>query len=192
MQHRNSRQIERISGVIVKRADAALAENDIAIAAGHDIFRAHQQLLERVGKAALEKDRLFDRAHLLQKIIILHVARADLNDVDVLKQRQVLDVHQLRHDGQSRLLLGDLKQADALAMQPLEVIRGRARLERAPAQQLRARSLDSLRNVYDLLLRFDRARPRDHREMPAAEFRIPDRNHGIVRVELAVAAFEGV
>ena len=28
--------------------------------------------------------------------------------------------------------------------------------------------------------------------MPAAEFRIPDRNHGIVRVELAVAAFEGI
>ena len=104
----------------------------------------------------------------------------------------MLNVHQLRHDGQPRLLLGDLKQADALAVQPLEVIRRRARLERAAAQQLRACGLDSLGDIDDLLLRFNGAWARDHREMPAAEFRIPDRNHGIVRVELAVAAFEGV
>ena len=86
----------------------------------------------------------------------------------------MLNVHQLRHDGQPRLLLGDLKQADALAVQPLEVIRRRARLERAAAQQLRACGLDSLRNVYDLLLRFNGARARDHGEMPAAELCIAD------------------
>ena len=51
-------------------------------------------------------------------------------------------------------------------------------------------------DLFDKLLEWDKEHtywgPRDHREMPAAEFRIPDRNHGIVRVELAVAAFEGV
>ena len=192
VQHRDGCQIERVSGVIVKRADAALAENDIVVAAGHDIFRAHQQLLERVGKPALEQNRFLDRAHLFQKIVILHVARADLNDINILKQRQMLNIHKFCHDRQARFLLGNLKQADALAVQPLEVIRRRARLERAAAQQLRARSLDGLCNVYDLLLRFDRARPCDHRKMPAAEFCIPDRNHSIIWVELTVAAFERV
>ena len=62
----------------------------LLVAAGHDVFRAHQQLLERVGKAALEQDRAcLDRAQLLQQIEILHVARADLNDVNILEQRQM-------------------------------------------------------------------------------------------------------
>ena len=86
----------------------------------------------------------------------------------------MLDVHQLRHDGQSRLLLGDLQQADALAVQTLEVIWGRARLERAAAQQLRACGLDGLGDIDDLLLRFNGARARDHGEMPAAELCIAD------------------
>ena len=192
MQHRHRGKIERVARVVVKRADAALAENDVVVAAGHDVFRAHQQLLERVGKPALEQNRLFDRAHLLEQVVVLHVARADLDDVDVVKQRQMLDVHELRHDGQPRLLLGDLQQADPLAVQTLEVIGGGPRLECAAAQQLRARGLDGLGDIDDLLLGFHGARPRDHGEMPAAELRVAHAHDGVVGVELAVAALERV
>ena len=108
------------------------------------------------------------------------------------KERQVLDVHQLRHDGKPRLLLGNLQQAQALLVQTLEVIRRGARLERAAAKQLRARGLDGLGDIDDLLLGFHGARPRDHGEMPAAELRVAHAHDGVVGVELAVAALERV
>ena len=77
---------ERVAGVVVKRADAALAEDDLLVAAGHDVFRAHQQLFDGVGQAALEQDGLVGLAKLLEQVKVLHIPRADLNHVDVLEQ----------------------------------------------------------------------------------------------------------
>ena len=192
MQHRYGGEVERVAGVVVERADAALTEDDVLVAAGHDVLRTHQQLLERVGKAALEQDRLFHRPQLLEQVVVLHVARTDLDDVDVVKQRQVLTVHQLRHDGQTRLALGRLEKAQPQLVQPLKIIRRGAGLERAAAQHLRARGLDGLRHGHDLLLRLHGARPCDHGEVSAAELCLPHGDNRVIRVELPVAAFEGV
>ena len=48
MEHRNCRQIERVSSVGIERADATFAEDDVLIAFGHDVFRRHQEFLEGV------------------------------------------------------------------------------------------------------------------------------------------------
>jgi len=53
LDERNRRNIQRVAGVCLKRADAPLAEDDALVAPGHDIFGAHEQLLQGVGQAAL-------------------------------------------------------------------------------------------------------------------------------------------
>src|SRR5262249_393645 len=40
-------EIKRVSGVVGKRADAALAESDIVVALAEDVFSGHQEFLER-------------------------------------------------------------------------------------------------------------------------------------------------
>ena len=190
VQHRHGRKVERVAGVIVERADAALAEDDLLVAAGHDVFRAHQQLFERVGQAALEQDRLVRLAKLTQQVKVLHIPRADLQNVDVVEQWQIGDAHDLGDDGQARLLPGDLQQLKALGLESCEIVGGRAGLERAAAQHVRAGRLDGLRHGDDLPLRFDGARPRDHAEIAAADLHIADLYDGIVGVIFAVAALE--
>ena len=101
-------------------------------------------------------------------------------------------VHDFRYDGKPGLLLCNGKKLQALGLEALEIVRGGSGLERAAAQQLRARLFHVVRNAYDLLLGLDGARARDHREVAAADFDAAHVDNGIVRMELAVAAFEGV
>ena len=53
LEHRHSRKVERVSRVVIVGADAALAEDNLLVAAGHDILCAHQKLLKGAGKTAL-------------------------------------------------------------------------------------------------------------------------------------------
>ena len=41
LEHRHSRKVECVSRVVVVGANAALAEDDLLVAAGHDVLRAH-------------------------------------------------------------------------------------------------------------------------------------------------------
>ena len=50
-------QVQRVAGVGLEGADAPLAEDHVAVAPGHDVLGAHQQLPQRVGQAPLQKDR---------------------------------------------------------------------------------------------------------------------------------------
>ena len=61
----NGGNIEGVSGVSLESSDSALAEDNIHVAARHDIFGAHQQLLQGVRKSALEKYGLVDMTELL-------------------------------------------------------------------------------------------------------------------------------
>ena len=185
-QHGDRRKIERIAGVGLKGAHAALAENDILVAAGHDVLRAHQPFLVGRGHTALDHHGLFLTAHSLQKVEVLHIARADLNDVHILEERKLAEVHQLGDDGQPRLLLGDLEVAQADLAEALEGIGRGAGLERAAAQHRRAAGLDRLRDGDHLLLGFHRAGAGHEREVAAADLRIADLDDGILGMELAV------
>lgn len=59
------------------------------VAACHDVLSAHQPLLNRVRQPALEQNRLMRLAQHLQQLKVLHVARANLNNIHIVEQRQM-------------------------------------------------------------------------------------------------------
>ena len=58
MDGRHDAQVEGVASVVDERADSALAEDDLIIALGHDVFGGHEQLVEGGGHAALQQDGL--------------------------------------------------------------------------------------------------------------------------------------
>ena len=79
----NDGEVERVAREVGEGADAALAEDDVVVAFGHDVFGGHEQFFERGGHAAFEQHRLLGAAGALEQREVLHVARADLDDVGV-------------------------------------------------------------------------------------------------------------
>ena len=59
VEHDHTGQIKGVAHAGLEGADAALAEDDVLVALGHDVFGAHDELFQRVGKAPLEQHRLF-------------------------------------------------------------------------------------------------------------------------------------
>src|SRR5439155_1533622 len=91
---------------------------------------------------------------------VLHVARADLDDVRHLRHvTQALRIHRFGADEKPRLLARLGEQFQAGAPEPLERVGRRARLPRAAAQDHGARLLDLARRLDDLPPRLDPARP---------------------------------
>src|SRR5436309_10357948 len=76
-------QIESISRVIGKRANASLAEDNIVIPFSQDVLGRHQKFFERGGHAALQQDGLAGSAGAPQKRKILHIAGSDLDAVRI-------------------------------------------------------------------------------------------------------------
>ena len=54
VEYRNCRKIQGVAGIGFKGADTPFAENDILIALAHNVFCAHQQLLEGIRKTPLQ------------------------------------------------------------------------------------------------------------------------------------------
>ena len=135
LQPRHRAEVEREARGGLERADPALAQDHVLVALLEDVVGGLQQLVERRRQPALEQHRLAELARDLEQRVVLHVARADLDDVGVLGDRVgVLGVEQLGDDRQAGLgarLGEDLERRDAEA---LEGERRRARLERAAAQ----------------------------------------------------------
>ena len=190
MQNGHHRQIKRVAGAVVKGADAALTENDLLVAAGHDVFGAHEQLFGGAGHTALQKDGLAQLPHLAQEVKILHISGADLNDIHILKQRQIARCHDLGNDGQAGFPPGHFQKRQAVGLQALEIIGRGPGLKSAAAQQLRAGSLDRAGHRHDLLLAFHGAGAGDHAEMPAADLHAAHLHNGVIGVGPAAAALE--
>ena len=76
-------------------ADAALAENHVGIAVRDDVFGGHEQFFDGGAEAALQQHGPAAFAERFQEHEVLHVARADLHDVGVL--RDEIDVA-IAHD----------------------------------------------------------------------------------------------
>ena len=81
---RDRGDVERVARRRLERPDAALAEDHVVVAAGQDVLRRQQPLFDRGGDAALEEHRLAHVAELAEQREVLHVPRADLEDVRVL------------------------------------------------------------------------------------------------------------
>ena len=193
LEHRHHRQVQGVAGIGgLIGPNAPLAENDLFVAAGHDVLRAHQQLLNGARQAPLEKDGLVRFAQFLEHVKVLGVPGAHLDHIHLLKQGQVPDIHELCDNGQPRGLFGLQQQADALLSQPLEVIGRGPGLERAPPQEGGPGLFDLLGHIGDLLLRLHRAGAGDEGKMAPADGRGPRLNDRVLRVELPVDRLEGV
>ena len=69
--------------------DASFAKDHIFISASHDVFCAHQQLLQSICKTSLQQDRFSQTADFFQKFEVLHVTGADLDHVYIFEKRQL-------------------------------------------------------------------------------------------------------
>src|SRR6185503_4192052 len=99
---------------LIEAPDAALAQYDLSVPFRQNVLRREQQLLDRRGEPALEEDRLAAPAGVLEEGIILHVARAELDDVGHLDDLiQSLGVHGLGDDEQAGLLARARQQLEA-------------------------------------------------------------------------------
>ena len=83
------------------------------------------------------------------------------------------------------------KELDPVRAQALEVV-GRGARQKAPPGASRRRRPHRPRDLENLVARLDRARARDHGEVAAPDLRARDVDHGVVRMEGAVGALEGV
>lgn len=192
LEHRNRGNIEGVSGVLLVGADAALAEDNVLVAAGHDVLGAHQELLHGVGEATLEQDGLARLAELLEQLEVLHIARADLEAVALVHEN--VDMGRVRDLGDNRQtgsLVRLVQQLQTLSLQTLEGVRGGARLPCAAAENGRTVRLYVLGDVDDLLLALDRAGACHDDELFAADGNARgDLDDRVVRMELAVCKLE--
>src|SRR5437762_13649331 len=91
-----------------ERSNAALAENDIVVAPGEDVLGAHQKFFHSCRHAALQENRLADFAKRAKEIVVLHAARADLEDVDVTQHHLNLRcVHHFADGEEAEFVGGD-------------------------------------------------------------------------------------
>ena len=192
LEHRNGGNIECVAGVLLVGADAALAEDNVLVAARHDVLGAHQKFLHGVCEAALEQDGLAGLTEFFQQLEVLHIACADLEAVALVHEDvDMRRIGDLGNDRQSGCFVCLVQQLQTLGLQALERVRGRARLPRAAAENGRAVRLNVLSNVDDLLLALDRARTCHYNQLLAADNNARcNLNDRVVRMELAVCQLE--
>ena len=98
------------------------------------------------------KHRLADLAQLPQQVEVLHVARADLEDVDVRQHGLDLgDFHDLADDQETVGVGGFAQQFEAINAHALERVWRAARFECAAAKDLCAACATCSANLEDLL-----------------------------------------
>ena len=74
-------EIERVTGIGLERADAPLAEEDIGVSVGKDVFGGEQPFFDPLAHSALEHDRFARTGTLDEELVVLRVAGADLKNV---------------------------------------------------------------------------------------------------------------
>src|SRR5262245_61560231 len=181
---RDRRDVEGVARRRLEGADAALAEDDVVVAAAQHVLGRQQPLLDRRRDAALDHHRFADVAELAQQGEVLHVARADLVDVGVLVDH--LDLTEIHHLGDQLHALGGgrvAEQAQPLLAEPLEAVRRAPRLERATAEALGAGAPHRRGGRAHLLLVLGRARAGHDDHLVAADADVADGDHGVVRLE---------
>ena len=131
-------------------------------------------------------------SQLLQKLKVLHISCAHLDQVHVFKQRQVVCVHNLRDDGQAGDLLCLQQQLQPVGLQALEVVGRGSGLEGAAAEHVGSCRLHVLGDGDDLVVALHGAGAGDHGEVSPAHLHAGDVNNAVQGVEFAVGALEGL
>src|SRR5204862_2053755 len=103
--------IHGVAGVGFESADAAFAGDHAVVSTRHDVFGREQKFFEGCRDAALQQHRSLNLAQFAQQIEVLHVARADLENVDVGKhQLDLRDLHDFADDQKIELVPGFAQQ----------------------------------------------------------------------------------
>src|SRR5581483_8856623 len=132
---RNGAEIHRIAGVVLERPNPPLAQHHPVIAALEDVFGGQEPLLDGSRHAPFEHHWLVDLADLIQKVEVLHVSRANLQNVGVFcHERHVGGGHDLGDDLQPGGRSGLGVQLEALLSQSAEAVGRRTRLVCAATQ----------------------------------------------------------
>ena len=185
VEERDRGEVHRVARVGLERADAALAQDDVGVAAADDVLRRHQPFLDGRAVAALEHHRAGDASDVAQQRVVLHVPGADLEDVGVLGDDvDLVGLHDLGDHRKPRPVarLGEIpKRLDAEA---LEGVRARPGLERAAAQDRGTGGGDRIGGLEQLVAALHRARAGHHRERPVADDRVEDADDRVLGVEL--------
>ena len=121
-----------------------------------------------------------------QQVVVLHVARAHLQDVDVVgEQRDLGLIHHFAHQQQMVAVGRFAQQLQALFAHALKAVGRGARLERAAAQHFRAAAGHGFGHLADLIAIFDAARPGHDHHLVAADFDVADLDCGARGFEVA-------
>src|SRR5467141_2431861 len=167
---RNHGEVEGVARKIGERSNAALAEHDVVIALGEDVLGGHEEFVERGGHAALEENRFFSAARAFEERKVLHVARADLDDVRVfLDQVERFIVNGFGDDPETILGANLRKNLESVFAKALKAVRRSAGLVSAAAEEARAGFFDALGDSQALLLGFHGAGACDESDVLAAD-----------------------
>src|SRR3972149_6923973 len=141
------------------RLYAPFAEDYVRVALRRYVLRAHQEFLYRGRKPSFKKHGLFKFSDFGQKPKVLHIPRAYLNNVDVLREHvYVARVHYLAYYGKAGLFLGLFQKLQPLESEPLQIIRRSPRLKSPSAQKPCPRLFDLFGAVNEKGLCLDAAR----------------------------------
>ena len=126
-----------------------------------------------------------------QQRVILHVARADLEDVAVATDDvDLADVHDFRDQLHVFRVRRIAQQSEAFFAQPLKAVRRATGLERATAVHLRAGLSDRRRGRADLTLVLRRARPGHDNHFVAADPDVAGHDGRVVGLERPAGQLE--
>lgn len=177
LEERNAGGIEGVAHCCLKGADAAFAEDDVGVAVVQNYVRRAQKVSDGGHHAALQEDRLAGSRRRFQQRVVLHAARADLQDVGILgDQRDVTFRHHLSHNSQSGFVARCGEQPQAFEAQALKHIGRTTRLEGASMQNARSGAANMMGRGHELRLGFHRTRPRHGDELCAADDKIEHRH----------------
>ena len=153
--YRNCGKVEGIPCCRFISSYPSFAEDDLIVAACHYVFGAHYPFFDGVCKTSFEENRLINSAELLQKLKILHIPCADLDDIHAFKHVYVCGAHYFRNYRQTCLFACALEQIKAFGFETLEGIGRGPGLECASSEEGRSCLLYPFGNIVYLLLRFN-------------------------------------
>ena len=128
----------------------------------------------------VEQDRHAGLADRLQELEVLHVARPDLEHINVAgHQGDIRGVHHLAGDGHAVLLTRFLEVAQPLLAEALEGVWAGTRLEGAATEDHGTCLAHRGGDLHDLLSALHRTRPCYDGDSPATDLNIADGDDGI-------------
>ena len=191
--HRNSSHVKCETGEGLKASDSTLTENHFLVPTSHHIFGCQQPLFVGRGQTALDHDGLTKLANLIKKVVVLHVPRANLQDICVLGHCvYIFHRHDLGNNRKTGFLLCSLEQLQAIFSHSSKAVRGGPRLKSSTPHHCGSRSFHSSGSGDHLLFIFNRARAgHDYWAWPP-DHGIPNLYYGVVRMKFLAGQFIGL